>query len=279
MFDATLLDSSPKRVPVLDIQHWIGAVATGALGALASYLLLPLMFNPSPEGRLVESIILGFGVMLYELMLLYVLADARHLGLNGHRWSVALLIFNVVGFLAYLVYSARKTGDWKRAALPIAYILEGVVVCGLLLIPLIYTQALPDARWRMTSIPPPRLGMEGGRAPVKRVTHTLGPPDTHVMLIFPQPLKPHNSGTGRANAGENSSDPGFIGIPGLGDTVGVPFGSTIGDSVPPPPTRAEKPQAVRRLFLSTMVEQSKLIFGPRPVYPHIALITRTQGTV
>src|SRR5208337_3801826 len=47
------------------------------------------------------------------------------------------------GFLIYLVYSAQKTGDWKRAAIPLAYVAESMLVGVFILVPLIYTQALP----------------------------------------------------------------------------------------------------------------------------------------
>lgn len=44
-----------------------------------------------------------------------------------------------------------------------------------------------------------------------------------------------------------------------------------------PPAPVVKPTAPVRV--SGGVQSAKLVFGPRPSYPHIALITRTQGTV
>jgi protein TonB len=279
MFDTTLLDSSPKRVPVLGRWHWVGSFAVGMVGGLAGYLILPFMFNSSPEGRVVESLLLGVAVMFYELMLWYVLADARQLGLNAGRWSIVLLVLNVAGFVTYLVYSAIKTGDWKRAALPIAYMLEGAVVCILLLVPLIYTQALPDAKWTLATIPPPRLGTHAGAAHVKPAIRNSAPIDTTVRLIFPQPFKPHTSGREEANAAENLSE---LSSPGIGDgneISGVPYGQIIGIIIPLPPKPEVKPETKTRIFASTKVQEAKLTFGPKPEYPQIAKISHTQGTV
>src|SRR5208283_1186351 len=58
-------------------------------------------------------------------------------------WIAVTLLLNLPGFLIYLVYSAGKTGDWKRAAIPLAYVAESILVGVLILLPLIYTQALP----------------------------------------------------------------------------------------------------------------------------------------
>ena len=38
------------------------------------------------------------------------------------------LLLPLVGFIVYLIYCASKTGDWKRATLPIAYMLEVIIV-------------------------------------------------------------------------------------------------------------------------------------------------------
>jgi periplasmic protein TonB len=282
MFDATLLDSSPQRVSILDWRHWVGAFAAGVLGGFAGYLILPLIFSPSSEARLVESLLLGIGVMFYELMLWYVLGDARHLGLNAGRWSVVLLLLNVAGFVAYLVYSAYKTGDWKRAALPIAYMLEGVVVCVLLLVPLIYTQALPDAhRWADFLIPAP----PAGPPPVKRIrVRMVNSLPAHTAIEAPVRIpvgikrvtdKPDSAPVAPSNY---PFVPGGVDV-GPGGTGTNPVLSTmLGEgSAPPPPV--SKPSKPTRVFRPSNVEEAKLISGPKPPYPQMAIITRTQGTV
>ena len=67
-----------------------------------------------------------------------------------------MLLLNLVGFIIYLIYSAAKTGDWKRATLPIAYIFEVIIVGVMVLVPLIYTEALPKAQlMTFLAAPPP----------------------------------------------------------------------------------------------------------------------------
>jgi len=146
VFDDTLLDSSPSRVPVLQGIHYsLGAVA-GGLGFLAAFYLLPLFFGLRETKLLViQAAIVGVVSICYALMLCYVWADARHAGLSGLMWLAVTLVLNLVGLLIYLTYSAAKTGNWKRATVPIAYLGEVFLVGVLVLLPLIYTEALPKS--------------------------------------------------------------------------------------------------------------------------------------
>ena len=85
-----------------------------------------------------QSAIVGVVVAGFALILCYVLADAGRYGFNRGVWFVVVLLLNLVGFIIYLIYSAAKTGDWKRATLPVAYIFEVIIVGVMVLIPLIY---------------------------------------------------------------------------------------------------------------------------------------------
>ena len=69
-----------------------------------------------------------------------------------------------------------KTDNWRRATIPIAYIVEGVIVGLLVLVPLIYTEALPSAQL-MTFLsapppppPPPPPPVAAAPVKIKRVT-------------------------------------------------------------------------------------------------------------
>ncbi|HEV2350388.1 MAG TPA: TonB family protein [Terriglobia bacterium] len=283
MFDATLLDSSPERVPVLDGRHWVGAFGVGVLGGLAGYLLLPLMFSPAPEARMVESLLLGVGVMFYELMLWYVLADARQLGLNSGSWSIVLLVLNVVGFVVYLIYSAAKSGEWKRATLPLAYVFQGIVVCALLLFPLISTQALPDAqRFADLLIPAPPAGPRP--VSTSRVKTAKHPPAHSVIEApprFPVAMdrvieKPDPTRIAPSNYPSvmGGIDPG-PGGPGNNPGLIILLGE---GRVPPPPVTPHSAK-VNRVQIGGRVEEAKLIFHPSPPYPELPKLARIQGTV
>ena len=110
-----------------------------------------------PSVIVTQSAIVAVVVTGFALMLCYVLADARRYGFNRGVWFiVVLLLLNLVGFIIYLIYSAAKTGDWKRATLPIAYIFEVIIVGVMVLVPLIYTEALPKAQlMTFLAAPPP----------------------------------------------------------------------------------------------------------------------------
>jgi periplasmic protein TonB len=60
-----------------------------------------------------------------------------------------------------------------------------------------------------------------------------------------------------------------------------PFAGLQKEPLEPPPTQSVKPAPVSTapLRVSGGVQSAKLVFAPRPAYPHVALITRTQGTV
>jgi protein TonB len=49
--------------------------------------------------------------------------------------------------------------------------------------------------------------------------------------------------------------------------------------VPAPVIKPPQPAPTAPVRVSEGVQNAKLVFGPRPAYPHTALITRTQGTV
>src|SRR5579859_7488623 len=282
MFDATLLDSSPARAPVLTAWHWVAGFCMGILGGLTGYVVLPFLFLSAPMGLIAESVLLGIGLMFYELMIWYVLADARHLRFSIWKWSLILLLLNVVGFVAYLIYSGSKAGDWKRAALPIAYLFEGIVVCCLLLFPLIVTQALPDSRWSISSIPPPPpsappAARRSGPIVIKR-------PTPHTAITEPIIIPPHIFQIKESQDVSQIAPPNIAYVPGAVENGtgpgqgGVLFGFPTNGSLPPPPVTT-KVQATKRIHLGGVVEQAKLIFHPSPVYPPLAKMARIQGIV
>ena len=79
----------------------------------------------------------------FALILCYVVADAGRTASTAAFGLPSCFCFNLVGFIIYLIYSAAKTGDWKRATLPVAYIFEVIIIGVMVLIPLIYTRRCP----------------------------------------------------------------------------------------------------------------------------------------
>ena len=145
-------------MPVLKGKHWLISLAIGVVVFLALFFLLPVLaFGAETKVVAAQAGIVGVLITGYSLMLCYVIADARQQKLGAPVWFVIVLLFNLIGFLAYLIYSAIKTDNWRRATIPIAYIVEGILVGLLVLVPLIYTEALPTAQlmtfWQRLLLP------------------------------------------------------------------------------------------------------------------------------
>jgi periplasmic protein TonB len=280
MFDDTLLESSPSRQPVLRGRHWLITLVIGLAGFFLGYFGLPLAETPELRVLITQSSVLGVLFFCFALMLCYVYADSRHLGLQTWLWMAVTFLFNVVGFIAYLMYSAAKTDNWKRATLPIAYIIEIVVVGVMVIVPLIYTDALPKAQLMTFLVapppPPPPPPPPAAAPPV--VIHRVSMADLMkaptvipktIAKIKDQPIQPASVGVVGGVAG---------GMPGgqMGGVIGGIIGGMTGAPPPPPPP---PPQAPQRIRVGGQVEAAKLIYGPKPEYPPLAKMARIQGSV
>src|SRR5579862_5807245 len=287
MFDQALLDSSPERAPVLGVIHWIISVVVGVLGFLVWYFVGSLVFG-RPESHTalyVQGVVFGFvPLFLTALMLCYVYADSRRSGFSTTLWFIVTLIFSFVGFLVYLIYTANKTKNWKRATMPIAYIIDGIAVGIMVLIPLIYTQALPKAQL-MTFLaapppPPPPPPPPAAAPPVVHVIHHVSVEDVmRAPTVIPKTIAQVKD--------EPEPPPNTVGVVGgvVGGVPGGSFGGVLGgviggalSSAPPPPP-PPKPQTPKRIRVGGQVESAKVVFGPKPEYPPLAKMARIQGTV
>ncbi len=276
MLSDTLLDSSPAREPVLHGRHWLIATAAGIAAFCLDWFGLPLVENPLVKVLFTQTSILSAACFLSALMLAYVHADSKHLHLRTWPWMVLTLLLNVAGFISYLVYSAAKTHDWKRTTLPLAYMIEVIVVGVMVIVPLVHTEALPKASLGFVWMPsppaaPPRAAASP-RVPVQQVglaelekAPTVIP--STITMIKEQPSPPPNS----VPVG------GLPGVGSGGPSDGV-LNTIIGMGAVPPPPKA-KPQTIQRVLRGGDVEAARLIYGPRPEYPQLARIARIQGTV
>jgi periplasmic protein TonB len=277
MFDETLLDSSNKRGPVLKPVHWYIAIGIGVLGYLLGHFTLGLVFAGTEGGALAtQSITLGVLLGFYAMIVCYTWSDTGSLGFNRPLWVTIVVLFNIVGFVAYLMYSASKSGDWKRATMPIAYLFEAILLGSIIIYPLIYTQALPQAQLMTMLVappPPPPPPPPAPPAPKVVVHHVsvedlLKAPTTipkTIQQVKDQPEPPQATGV-------------VGGVPGgvPGGSMGGVIGGMVGAPPPPPPP---KPAAPKRITVGGQVEESKKIFAPQPEYPQIAKMARVQGLV
>jgi protein TonB len=286
MFEDALLESSPRRTSVLRRIHYLFSAFAGALVFAPGLCLLPLLLATAGERALfIAAAVMGGVAALYALMLCYVWADTQQQHLRTWPWLGVTLLLNLPGFLIYLVYSAQKTGDWKRAAIPLAYVAESMFVGVLILVPLIYTQALPR-QWLISElrIPSPPPGPPPGR-PAGRPA----PPPRHPKVdAFTQPVRiPPTIATiveppepPQLEAGPEG--PFVPGVPGgLGTGSGyVPGSVPWGTPAPPPPPQVVHTAPKQRLYrVGGDVIAARALYQPRPVYPPLAMMAHIQGTV
>jgi protein TonB len=209
--------------------------------------------------------------------------DAKQQQLPVWPWLMATLVLNLAGFLLYLVYAAAKSGDWKRAAISLAYVAEVVMVGMLVLVPLIYTQALPRTLLvtEVHILPPPGPSpaqpMTQRPKPVHHATSEVLqappriPPNIQVIVEAPEPPQ-----TG------STTGPGVIGAPPGGPPTGpmiAVIGSVPWGDAPPPPPQTHSAPKVHMVHVGGNVIAAMGLYQPRPDYPYLARIARVQGTV
>jgi periplasmic protein TonB len=171
----------------------------------------------------------------------------------------------------------RNSGRGFAALLSIN--LELLVVVALILLPLLFTQALPTLT-TLTEMPP--LPVPRGRS----VSNEPRGPDTHTARPEPQPGVIHEPGSvpKRIESGPDAPAP-YIEPTGCSNCIGPDTG--IGDPnqvfrmFPTTPVYVARADArpEHRARISEGVLEGLLIHKVVPVYPRSALLSRVQGTV
>lgn len=285
MFEDALLDSSAQNQATLRRVHYLISAIVGITAFALGHYLLPFIFLV-PGARALASASASGAVAIgfFTLMVCYVGVDARRQHLQAWAWIAMTLLLNLPGFLIYLVWSARKSGDWRRAAMPLAYVAESLVVGALVLVPMIHMQALP-ARLALVDVPgPPYMG----HPQVTNAGNTGRPiPQHNTANPFEAPPRipdgisqvadafQHPTSDGPSTSGVDSN------LPTGGPTgPGVPWGAPWSNAAPPPPAPtphiAPKPTLYRQ---GGEVTAARALYQPRPVYPRLAIMAHIQGTV
>ncbi len=280
MFDDALLDSSPSRFPLLNERHVIISGLVGVLGSIAAFFSLSLLFPGAETKEIVaRSLLLGIVLTLSMLMLCYVYASARHLRFRVWVWMAFVLVFNLIGFLGYLLYSAVKTGNWKRASVPAACCLEILLLAALVVVPLVHTEALPKVLVTMPMPPLPR-----GAPPAKPASPRIVRPASFVNLVAPIRIPQNIAEVSDQSAPSlQEMSVGLTGeVPGIpGEALNGVWnspGSAFAAPPAPPQPAASKPKIIR-IKRGGQVEPPRLLFQPKPEYPALARMARIEGVV
>lgn len=165
----------------------------------------------------------------------------------------------------------------------ISTIVQCLILVVMILIPLIYTEALPKTMLTtfLVAPPPPPPPPPPAAAPVQRIVRPMARLMQSGKLQAPTAipkqvtmLKEEEMPPDMGAVGVVGGVPG--GVPGgqAGGVLGGIIGGVVGSNLPPPPKAA--PQRVR---VGGNVQQARLVNMIRPVYPPLAKQARIQGTV
>jgi protein TonB len=287
MFDETLLESSPSRAPRLKKRHYFYGTAGGAIASLAWFFALGRLLSPSLiKAIAVQSLLIGTVATVVGLMLCYVHAESRQLALNTAFWVALACFLTFPGFVCFLVYAAAKTGNWKRAAIPCVYGAEVLLVGAMAVVPLIYTEALPKTVWTEVlqgPMPPPPAPASVDTQTLRRATRIVSRDE---ILRTPPSIPPtialvHDEPLPAAQFPSTS-----VGVPGgiydgqPGAALDPVLRNILRNSEPqPPPPQRFKPAQAQRIRVGGFVSAARLIYQPKPEYPELARLTRTEGAV
>ena len=196
------------------------------------------------------------------------------------------------------LFASRPSARSKKpATLVLSAIVHGTLAAALIVIPLFQTQVLPHiALFEPLHPPVAARGVELVPAPKARA----GSPSPSAVSTALQPAAPLTVPpavpTSIAYLKDQPSS-GLVGLPGRGGTGpgfpgsqfgtydGIPGGTDSGPlpppkptpaAAPPPPPPEPTPNLVRR---GGDLVQSNLIHTVQPVYPRLAIITRSHGAV
>jgi periplasmic protein TonB len=176
-------------------------------------------------------------------------------------------------------------GAKKRTSKPVTVIVSMALQVGflavLILIPLIYTEALPKTL--MSSIllaPPPPPPPPPPPAPaqivhVKPMAHLMDAGKLVAPKVIPKDVKIiKEDATPPDMGGISGGVPGGVAGGSMGGVLGGVIGGAGSGAPPPPP----KP-TVTRTRVGGAVQNAKLVNRVQPVYPPLARQTRISGTV
>jgi protein TonB len=192
------------------------------------------------------------------------------------------------------LFASRPSERTKKpATLALSVVVHGALGVALILIPLFQSQMLPQIPLFEPLRPPVGLGSRAipvvGTPKPPSGASTKAPELSALIapIVIPTKIALGDVDGPSTNLGY-APGLGGPGGPGVG---GIPFGDLFSPSVappplppppvptPPPPPPVPDPVPTTPVRRSQGVVQSNLIHTVQPIYPRLAIVTRTQGTV
>jgi protein TonB len=175
-----------------------------------------------------------------------------------------------------LIVSGKSTPVPRKSwSLLVSVALQSLVIGALILIPLIYTEALPKTMLSTFIVapappPPPPPPMAAVKVQHEKLAQVIKT-NPVAPTVIPKKIEVEKDQAAAPDVAQNMQDNGAPG--GTGDVLGGIAGN--GPVVPPPP----KPQAPQRVTVGGQVQAAKLINKVPPQYPEVAKSAHVTGTV
>lgn len=170
--------------------------------------------------------------------------------------------------------TAQTRRPWTVAA---SVALQTILVAIAFVAPLLHIAALQRPQPVPIWLPPQTLKEQ----PPQTAARTAAPtaPTARPVFILPALQAPTTVPTHIDMTPDAPEPPGVFAAAPTGPSVLAGLEKTTIAPAPSPVVKPTPPAPTAPVRISGGVQSAKLVFSPRPAYPHIALITRTQGTV
>ena len=177
-----------------------------------------------------------------------------------------------------VVSSANPSKTNKPWTVVLSMVAQVVFLGILILIPLIYTEALPKTMMATLLVAPPPPPPPPPPPVAAQIVHIK--PQVHLMdagklvapKVIPKDVKIIKEDAPDMNAGMQGGVPGGVAGGSMGGVIGGVIGGMGGEPPPPKPTSS-------RIRQGGSVQAALLINRVQPVYPPLARQTRISGTV
>jgi protein TonB len=180
-----------------------------------------------------------------------------------------------------VVSSANPKKTHTSWTMMVSSIVQAAILGVFILIPLIYTEALPKETLTTFLVapapppppPPPAAAIQRIVKPVVRLIHNGQMMAPTVIPKKVEMIKEEELPPDVGSVGVTGGVPGGIAGGSAGGVLGGIIGG-VGSNLPPPPKATPA-----RIRVGGNVQQAKLIRQPRPAYPPLAKQARIQGVV
>lgn len=170
-----------------------------------------------------------------------------------------------------LIVSGKSHKARKPWTVAVSAAIQFAIIGALVLVPLIYTEALPKTMLSTFLVAPPPPAPPPPPAAIEKRVQLKQVINLHEMVAPTMVPKNIAIVKDEAPAVDVSSGDGIAG--GTGNVLGGIIGN--GPSIPPPP----KAPAPERIVVGGNVQSARLIDKVPPQYPQVALAARITGTV